>query len=262
MTVYCIKSQSRRIRFLPSDLTVRHQSQLDERLEPVTNAQRQTVPFLQQTHDSFFHLFILEGSGKELGRTIRLITRRETTREHNDLCLRNGFLKHIHTLPDILCRQVLKHPGDHVSTRPLKSRRAVILTVGARKYRDKYGRSCNFMFTYIDILRFIQIGSHAALILAGRIREYLIQLPGPRLQRLLHGDLYTCVSEYGFFRDRSDHREIESRILLCLRSFCRPACRFCYGSRIRFHRRRHCRQLFHSRRRHLRQNLTKTVVKK
>ena len=49
------------------------------------------------------------------------------------------------------------------------------------------------MFTYIDILRFIQIGSHAALILAGRIREYLIQLPGPRLQRLLHGDLYTCI---------------------------------------------------------------------
>src|SRR5699024_5681547 len=122
-----------------------NQSKFNQRLESVADTKCQSVSFIQKLHNRLFDLRILECGCKEFRGAVRLITCGKSTREHDDLCFTDSFFKDFHRIADILCRQVLEDSGDHLRAGTFKRSCTVILTVGSRKYRNKYGRLCQLM---------------------------------------------------------------------------------------------------------------------
>ena len=60
------------------DLAVRHETELDQRLEAVAYAADQSVSVVKQVCDRILDLFVSEESSDELRRSIRLISSGET----------------------------------------------------------------------------------------------------------------------------------------------------------------------------------------
>ena len=70
------------------DVAVRHQAQLDERLEAVADAEHQTIAVLQQVAHGLGDGRRAEERGDELGGAVRLVAAGEAARDHDDLALR------------------------------------------------------------------------------------------------------------------------------------------------------------------------------
>ena len=101
MAVNGVEGQSRGIRLLSGDLTVGNQSQLDQRLETVADTQCQSVSLIQKLCYCFLDLLIFKCGCKEFCGSIRLVSCGEAAREHDDLCLTDGFLEGIHGFFDV-----------------------------------------------------------------------------------------------------------------------------------------------------------------
>ena len=142
-----IKGQRRRIRRLTGDLTVRNQSQLDQRLEAVADSQRQSVSLLEEFHYRFLNLRVLECGCEKFRGTIRLVTCGKSAREHDDLRLINRFFKNPHGIADIFRCQIAEHSCNYFRSGTLKGPCAVVFTVGAGEYRDKHRRLRQLMGT-------------------------------------------------------------------------------------------------------------------
>ncbi len=69
-----IKGQSRAGIIHFADFSVRHQSKLNQCLEPVTDTEHQTVTDIEQFHHALFNARITEKCGDKFTRTIRLVT--------------------------------------------------------------------------------------------------------------------------------------------------------------------------------------------
>ena len=73
-----------------ADLTIRDEAGLDEGLEAVADAERETVARLEQLHDGVTDDGGLDDGGDELARAVRFVTRGEATGDHEDLRARDG----------------------------------------------------------------------------------------------------------------------------------------------------------------------------
>ena len=141
MTSNGIECQCRRICLLSADFAIRYKTKFDQRLETITNTKCQTVSLIDQLHNSFFDLRILECSCKEFRGTIRFVTCGESAREHDDLC----------------SSQVLEYFYIHLCTCTLKCTCTVILAVCSREYRNKYTRFRNLVLAYINVVCTIKL---------------------------------------------------------------------------------------------------------
>ena len=176
MTSDRIIGQCRRCLVLSGDPAVRNQAKLDKSLETVADTKHQSVALIQQPLHRFLHLRILECCSKELGRTIRFISRAETSREHDDLRLVNSLLKNAYRIKNIFCIQIPEYLDDSIRSRSLERPGAVILTVGSGEYRDKYCRLRDLMGTDMNVLRIVQSLLDLLLLALcpGIRREYLL----------------------------------------------------------------------------------------
>src|SRR5699024_3425017 len=138
MAAHSVKGQGGRIRLLPRNFSVGYQSQLDESLETVADAQGQSVPLVQKFHHRLFDQLILKSSGKEFSGTIGLVSSGEAAGEHNDLSLADSLFKGPNRFTDTLRVQIAEYPGLYLCPGPLKGPGAVVLAVGSRKHRNEY----------------------------------------------------------------------------------------------------------------------------
>ena len=74
-----------------ADIAVGHQTQLDEGLEAVADAQHQSVPVFQQLHGGVGHLGVAEEGGDELGGAVGLVAAGEAAGDEDDLTLAGGL---------------------------------------------------------------------------------------------------------------------------------------------------------------------------
>ena len=88
--------QCRRVCGLSGDLAVRNQSQLDQSLESVADAECKAVPLIKELLYRFLDLRVLECGREELGGAVRLVSGAESAREHDHLGLADGLLKFFH----------------------------------------------------------------------------------------------------------------------------------------------------------------------
>ena len=203
-----IKCQCRRICFLSADFTVRYKTKLDQSLESVTDTKCQTVSFIDQLHNSFFDLRILECSCKEFRRTIRFVTCGESAREHDDLCLIDCFLKKLYRVMDIFSSQVLEYFYIHLCTCTLECTCAVILAVCSREYRNKYTRFCNFVLAYIDAVCMIKLlisVSCLFIILRRNCLKYFFQSTFPCIFSFVYSDHCISIGEVTVSSYFTDH---------------------------------------------------------
>ena len=77
--------------------------------------------------------------------------------------------------------QILKYLCDHICASALKCLCTVVLAVGSREYRNKYGRFCHLILAYIDLFCLVETGLHITLINYCDCREYFCQCSGPYL---------------------------------------------------------------------------------
>ena len=145
---------------------------------------------------------ILKGSCKELGASIRLITCRESTREHDDLCVIDVLFESFNGRSDILRGLVLEHPCHYIRAGSRKRLCAVIFTVGARKYRYKDGGSCHLMLTNINLVCLIDFRFHRLHVLLRLGGEYLLKGCFPCAQRLFHSDCHILIGKAAFIRNK------------------------------------------------------------
>src|SRR5699024_7152906 len=143
-------SQCGGILFLTADLAVGNKSQLDQRLETVTDSKGKTVSLVQELHDSFFDLRVLERCGKEFRGAVRLVACGKSAGEHDDLRLGDRLFKHLHRITDIFRRKIAEYLHVHFRSRTAERTGAVIFAVGSGEYRDEYSRFRHFMVAYID----------------------------------------------------------------------------------------------------------------
>ena len=77
----------RRLPIERHDLAIGQETELDERLEAVADAEDQSLALLQKFHDRLSDARISERRRDELARAVRLVAARETARQHEDLSL-------------------------------------------------------------------------------------------------------------------------------------------------------------------------------
>ena len=166
VAVHGVEGQRRVVGRDRADLAVGDKPQLDQRLEPVADAQRQAVALVQQAVDRVGHSRGAEERRDELGRTVRLVAAGETARQHQDL--RGVQLAHqrFTALGHVGGGQVFQHQHMRVASGAAERARGVVFAVGAREHRDD------------DARRRQAHGGGDALEGVAAVRQRLHRLPG------------------------------------------------------------------------------------
>ena len=171
------------------DLAEGHQTQLNERLEPVADTQHQTVPLLQQSVHFILDPGVPEECGNELAAAVRLIAAAEAAGQHDNLGLlhlcrnrRNGGF-------NIRSAQVPDDHHVHVRTGTLEHSCSVVLAVGAREYGNQHPGTGSLDGGTLPGLGYIGIGLDGGKLGLDPAGEHGFQLAFPcLLERLrLHG---------------------------------------------------------------------------
>ena len=115
------------------DLTVRHKTKLDQRLEAVTDTCHQTVTVVQQIADLLLDCRIAEEGGNELTRAVGLVAARKAAGQEDDLGLAAKLCKLLNRAFNALTRQIIDDKYLSLGTRIGKCLCAVIFTVCTRE---------------------------------------------------------------------------------------------------------------------------------
>ena len=129
-----VEGQGRVIGRDGADIAVGHQTQLDQGLEAVADAQHQTVAVLQQVADRLGDRRAAEEGGDELGAAVRLVAAGETAGQHHDLALANGLDQCLAAGGNVRRGQVADDQDLRVSTGAGKGLGGVVLTVGTGEH--------------------------------------------------------------------------------------------------------------------------------
>ena len=106
--------------------------------------------------DCFRYLLVVEDIGYEFSTSVRLVTGRETTAEHQDVALVNLILHHLDGFEDILLCQIAEYPEfNHSSCAPPGFSR-VVVAVRTRENRDEHLRVLNWL-TLVSHLRLLDL---------------------------------------------------------------------------------------------------------
>ncbi len=123
------------------DVAVRHEAELDERLEAVADAQHEAVAGLQQLADRLGDLGRAEERGDELGGAVGLVAAGETARDHDDLALADAARELVGALGDGLGREVVDDQHRGVGAGAAERAGGVVLAVRAREDGDHDARA-------------------------------------------------------------------------------------------------------------------------
>ena len=135
------------------DVTVGHQTELDQGLEAVADAQHQTIAGLEQVADGLGDLGGAEERRDELGGAVGLVAAREAAGDHDDLALADAAGKLMGALGDGLGREVVDHEGVGLGAGGAEGTGAVVLAVVAREHGDDHTRAGDLGATvHMDIL--------------------------------------------------------------------------------------------------------------
>ena len=157
------------------DVAVRHQTQLDERLEAVADAEHQAVAVLQQVTHGLGDGRRAEERGDELGGTVRLVAAGEAARNHHDLALVDLIDQRLRGFGDGGRCQVVDDQRGHVGAGALEGGGGIILAVVAREHRDHHMRLGHGRADVHGLLRRVEVDGldGRALVLAlGTVREH------------------------------------------------------------------------------------------
>ena len=171
-----------------ADLAVRHQAQLDERLEAVADAQHQAVPLIQQRVDRVHDARIAQRGRDELAGAVRLVACGEAARQHDDLRVLDAPDNRLDGLLDALGRQVAEDEGFHLGARAAEGLRAVQLAVGTREGRDEHARLCDVNRGPVGVACDERLVRRNGMLGRRARREDALQRRGPGLVRLLQGE--------------------------------------------------------------------------
>ena len=137
MTAQSIEGQGGIVLADIHNAAVGHQSQLDQRLETVADAQHQAIAVVQQVSHSVRNPGAAEHGGDKFTGTVRLVAAGEAAGKHNHLGTADGFLHAADSFLDAGGGQVLNHQHLRLSTGPLKTAGGIVFAVGAGEHRDK-----------------------------------------------------------------------------------------------------------------------------
>ena len=138
-----VEGQGRRSASHIANLAIGHQTQLDQSLEAVANAQHQAVAILQQIADSSLDARIAEHSSNELATAVRLVASTEATGNHHDLGIVDIFNHCFHGFFNGSSGQIANNKGLGLGTGSLESTGTVIFTVVAWEDGNEYAGLVN-----------------------------------------------------------------------------------------------------------------------
>ena len=185
---------------------------------------------MKKLHNLFRDLFVSECSCDKFTGSVRLITGRETTGEHDDLALADALYKSIYGISDISRILILEYEYGSLRTRTLKCLCGIVLTVGTREYGNEYLRLGNLVLGDQDIAACIYGCLHDTLLnldlignlritnRIGNCREDLLKSAGPSVNCFIHADGDAAAGKCSRIRNMSDHGNGKSQsreILLC-----------------------------------------------
>ena len=135
------------------DVAVGHQTELDQGLEAVADAQHQAVAGLEQVADCLGDLGSAEERRDELGGAIGLVAAREAAGDHDDLACTDAAGKLVGAFGDGLGREVVDHEGVGLGAGGAESAGAIVLAVVAGEHGDYHARAGDLgAAVHVDIL--------------------------------------------------------------------------------------------------------------
>ena len=183
------------------DLAIGQESQLNQGLEAVADPQHQPVPMTEEVGQGVGQTGIPEGGGDEFARTVRLVTARKTSRQHDDLSTANRRLHPPDGFLDRRGGQVPDHQHLRLGARPLESAGGIVFTVGAGEDRDENPRLRGFHSGCAGLPRPVQRYVHRHGGVPGRpVGEYGFQRPHPGFRQAV---------ELHFFPIQDDFRTVD-----------------------------------------------------
>ena len=127
---------------LVTDFAVGNQTQLNERLEAVADAEHQAVALVQQLVNAVLDACITQEGRNELTGTVRLVTAGEAARQDNHLRLADRVLELLCALTEGIRGEVADNDDLSRAACILDRTGGVVLAVGAREYRNNSQRLC------------------------------------------------------------------------------------------------------------------------
>ena len=157
------------------DIAVRHQSELDERLEAVADAEHQTVAIVQQVAHGLGHGRGAEECGDELGGAVRLVATGEAARNHDDLALLDLLDQRGGGFGYGSRGEIVHDERTHVGTGTFKGGGGIIFAVVAGEHRNHHMRLGDAGAGIQGLLRRVERHGFDGLALVftpGTVREY------------------------------------------------------------------------------------------
>ena len=195
-----IKGQGRAVAACLTDFTVGHQSELNQRLESVTNTQHQAVTVIQQIHDCLFDALVFKGRLNELAGAVRLVTAGKSARQHNHLCLMDAVHKTVDRILNVCRLQVLKNLHISGAAGAFKCAGGIIFAVRSRKGRNKDARLCKHLRRLYKHTFAIGKRFHADIVIVRLGCKHLFQRLLPAINQRIQADRLAADTDHGFFR--------------------------------------------------------------
>ena len=187
-----------------TDVSERHEAELNERLEPVADAEYQAVAVLQQVAHRLGDRRCAEERRDELGGAVGLVATTETAGDEHDVRLADGTHERLGALGDRCRREVVHDEHLRLGPRAAESPRRVELAVVAGKHGDDHFgfRSKNCRSRY-DLSRVVRDSLDRFAGLA--IGEDGFELAFPRLLQFGEVDrVAACNQRVRFGRDADE----------------------------------------------------------
>ena len=171
-----VERQRRRACVRLADLAIRHQPQLDERLEAVADAAHQPVASLEQLHHALADGGVAEEGGDELAGAVRLVAAGETAGNKDDLRLLKALRERLHGFLHVFGREVAHHDGFRFRPGRLEGALGVVLAVRAGEHGDKHARAGDLHGSLRRSVALEAEGLDLLLALRGAHGEHILQL--------------------------------------------------------------------------------------
>ena len=123
-----------------TDLTIRDEAGLDERLEAVADAEREAVAVLEQLHDSVADDGRLDDGGDELAGTIRFVTGGEAAWDHEDLRAGDGVGKSFERFAEAGGVEITQHEDLGLGAGETERAGGVVFAITTGEDRDDHAR--------------------------------------------------------------------------------------------------------------------------
>ena len=120
------------------DMPERHQTELDQRLEAVADAEHQAVAIIEEVTDGISDFGGAEECGDEFRRAIGLVATRESSGQHHDLAVADGGSQCTGALRNRLRAQVVDDHRLHLGAGTSERTGRIIFAVGAGEHRNHH----------------------------------------------------------------------------------------------------------------------------